>query len=212
MVNINDIWSTYRARGGSESLTDFGVYLIKYEHALKGEPETAQHVPNQKGDFAIPADSLAGILIGRLERFVFLQAKPVMKKAGLDNPDDFGLLAALFFKPGITKGQLLRQALVEPATGTEMLKRMKRAGWVKDIPNPDDGRSSLVYLTEAGYALMAQCFGELRKIDSVIDVLTDEEKKALIGLLGKLEACHCERHGIETMQTWMNGAKDFVTF
>jgi DNA-binding MarR family transcriptional regulator len=166
----------------------------------------------QEGLQQVPVDALAVILIGRLERFVFLKAKPLMKKAGLDNPDDFRLLATLFFKPGITKGHLLRQALIEPATGTEMLKRMKKAGWVKDMPNPEDGRSSLVYLTEAGYTLMTRCFGELRKIDSVIDVLNVDEKNALVSLLGKLEACHCERHGIETMQNWMSGAKDFVTF
>lgn len=212
MLDLHEIWNSYRQSGGSTSLTEFGVYLIKHEEALTGGQSAVAYAPVQGGLQQVPADSLAGILIGRLERFVFLQAKPVMKKAGLDNPDDFGLLAALFFKPGVTKGHLLRQALVEPATGTEMLKRMKKAGWVKDMPNPEDGRSSLVYLTEAGYTLMAQCFGELRKIDSVIDILTDEEKNALINLLGKLEACHCERHGIETMQNWMNGAKDFVTF
>lgn len=212
MLDLHEIWNSYRQSGGSTSLTEFGVYLIKHEEALTGVHSTVAYAPVQEDLKQVPADSLAGILIGRLERFVFLQAKPVMKKAGLDNPDDFGLLAALFFKPGVTKGHLLRQALVEPATGTEMLKRMKKAGWVKDMPNPEDGRSSLVYLTEVGYTLMAQCFGELRKIDSVIDILTDEEKNALINLLGKLEACHCERHGIETMQNWMNGAKDFVTF
>lgn len=212
MINLQEIWNAYRANGGTESLTGFGVYLIQHDHRLNNKTESPPVSIDGSGEPSIPVDSLAGILIGRLERFVFLQAKPVMKKAGLDNPDDFGLLAALFFKPGITKGHLLRQALVEPATGTEMLKRMKKAGWVKDMPNPEDGRSSLVYLTEAGYALMAQCFGELRKIDSVIDILTSDEKKALINLLSKLEASHCQRHGIDTMQTWMNGAKDFVTF
>lgn len=212
MFDLHEIWNNYRASGGATTLVDFGVYLIKHDEALSKGQKAIVNASAREDQHQMPIDTLAGILIGRLERFVFLQAKSVMKKAGLENPHDFGLLAVLFFKPGITKGLLLRQALIEPATGTEMLKRMKKAGWVKDKPNPDDGRSSLVYLTEAGYSLIVQCFGELRKIDSVIDILPHEEKKALIRLLGKLEACHCERHGIETMQNWMHGAKDLVIF
>ena len=44
--------------------------------------------------------------------------------------------------------KLAEQAMVEQPTMTATLNRMERDGLVERLPNPDDGRSSLVALTE----------------------------------------------------------------
>jgi DNA-binding MarR family transcriptional regulator len=211
MQDIINIWKAYVEGGGEQPATDLGIFFIKRAEQLDAMRNTSMAHSNhsflpkeQSNDYsAISLESLAGILVGRVQRFVFMEAKPRLKEAGLDNVDDFGLLAALYFKPFISKGQLLKQSLIEPATGTEILKRMKKAGWVDEKPNPDDGRSWLVALTKEGRALTERCFFQLKNINNILYALSQQERIFLISILEKLDNCHSERLGIKTIGTWM---------
>ncbi len=209
-INI-DTWKAYLEAGGKQSATELGIFFIKHAEQLEAQRSGFQESAGQgfagavlpQDRAAIPMESIAGILVGRLQRFVFLEAKPRLKEAGLENADDFGLLAALYYKPGISKGQLLKQSLIEPATGTEMLKRMRKAGLIDEKPNPDDGRSLLVCLTPKGRTLTEACFFQLQKINNTLETLTEPEKGFLISILDKLDHFHSHRHGIKTIGTWM---------
>jgi MarR family transcriptional regulator, lower aerobic nicotinate degradation pathway regulator len=216
MQSFLDIWNAYKEGGGKQSATELGIFLIRNAESLdKQEQHFSQ--PAASPDFygsvnEKPAEmppvsnpNSAAILVGRLQRFVFMESKPVLKESGLDNPDDFGLLASLYFKPFISKGQLLRQSLIEPATGTEIIKRMKKAGWIEEKPNPEDGRSLLVALTAKGIELTEKCFKNLAGITNTLDSLTGTEQVILMNLLQKLDHYHSNRHQVKTVFNWMAG-------
>jgi DNA-binding MarR family transcriptional regulator len=61
---------------------------------------------------------------------------------------------ALVFVPaeGIPVGELAAHAAVRKQTMRETVDQLERAGYVESRPNPRDGRSRLVFLTEHGRA------------------------------------------------------------
>lgn len=81
---------------------------------------------------------------------------------------------------------------------SRVVTRLEKAGWVKRVPDPDDGRATVAVLTESGWNKVEETapghVQEVRRI--VFDDLTDEElevfgtamKKivARLGMSGKL--------------------------
>lgn len=63
------------------------------------------------------------------------------------------VLIELWQSDGLRGGKLACRLGVEPPTVTKMLRRLEDSGLVGRRPDPDDARSFLVYLTEAGRAL-----------------------------------------------------------
>ncbi|TAD92509.1 MAG: MarR family transcriptional regulator [Bacteroidetes bacterium] len=199
-MNINSQWQQYLASGGlAHDVTAFGVWLI--QHAPAAPTGQQGGAPVQIGTTGNVG--MAGILVGRLQRFFHLATKPLLKSGGLQNADDFPVLATLFFGGKLAKGHLLKQALVEPATGSEMLKRMKANGWLEETPHPEDGRSSLMALSHAGRQLAMQCFAALAGVAPLLEALSPAEQQTLLQLLDKLDAHHSHRHGIVQVGTWM---------
>jgi DNA-binding MarR family transcriptional regulator len=74
---------------------------------------------------------------------------------------DYGVLAMLR-RAGrpyeLSPSQLISQLDRSSGGMTKILKRLEDAGWVRRLPDPDDGRGSLVALTRAGLELQDRVF------------------------------------------------------
>src|SRR3954464_15176514 len=66
--------------------------------------------------------------------------------------DDFGLYSLLRGYGPTTPSQISRWTGMRPTTVSVGLKRMRGRGHAVETPNPEDGRSYLVGLSEAGLA------------------------------------------------------------
>jgi DNA-binding MarR family transcriptional regulator len=64
--------------------------------------------------------------------------------------NDFGLLSALGIWGPITPTELAARIGMRPTTLSSALARVSELGYVERVPNPNDGRSYLVELTEEG--------------------------------------------------------------
>jgi DNA-binding MarR family transcriptional regulator len=64
--------------------------------------------------------------------------------------NDFGLLSALGIWGPITPTELAARIGMAPTTLSSALARASGRGFVRRLPNPDDGRSYLVELSEEG--------------------------------------------------------------
>lgn len=85
-------------------------------------------------------------LIGRLQRTQLNEALAgIGVYAGQER-----FLWHLWREDGLTQSQLVERLCVQPPTVSKMLDRMEKAGLVTRRPDPDDSRSTRVYLTEQG--------------------------------------------------------------
>lgn len=76
----------------------------------------------------------------------------MLDEVGLYRGQQF-VLGALWAGEGVTHSELARKLHIRPATMTNALKRMERAGLVERRPDQEDQRVSRVYLTDAGRSI-----------------------------------------------------------
>jgi DNA-binding MarR family transcriptional regulator len=124
-----------------------------------------------------------GQLLDQVCRTRHGQMHAVLKRLGLYRGQPF-VLRALWEEEGITHSELAQRLHVQPATISNMLRRMEKAGFVQRRPDPEDRRLSRVYLTEAGRGI----HDEVRRAWGVFetrafDTFTPEERTLLRRLL-----------------------------
>ena len=109
-------------------------------------------------------------------------------------PLGFGLghlpvLVALQDGRASTQRDLARFAKVEQPPMAQMLARMERDGLIRRAPDPADGRSSRITLTEAAEARLPDAIATLlRGNQEVLSGFTEEEARLLVDLLTRLIA------------------------
>lgn len=84
-------------------------------------------------------------------------------------------------------GEIAERLLLDNSTVTRQINAMLKKELLKKIPNPNDGRSSLVSSTRQGKTL-AKEMHELRltRLDTALKQWTDSEKQALADLTHRL--------------------------
>lgn len=90
-----------------------------------------------------------GYLLAHVCKAHYSRARTLLDEIGLYRGQQF-VLCTLWAQEGITHSELADELHVHPATVTNALKRMERAGFVERRPDPADQRVSRVYLTDAG--------------------------------------------------------------
>jgi MarR family transcriptional regulator for hemolysin len=125
--------------------------------------------------------NLAGrLLVRELER----QLAPL----GL-SPGHMLVLLALEDGSALTQKALAERAGVKQATMTATLTRMERGGLVTLLPNPDDGRSTLVALTPLALGKIPAVSEAVTTINAlVLEQLTPDERQQFFSLMGRIIA------------------------
>lgn len=73
-------------------------------------------------------------------------------------PSEFAIYSALRLEQPVTPTRLAAVLGMPPTTLSSALRKMTDAGHLDRLPNPDDGRSQLVELTEVGVEVTEACF------------------------------------------------------
>lgn len=111
----------------------------------------------------------------------------VIKAHGL-TPTQFGVLDVLYTKGPLAIGTLIGEMLSTSGNMTVVIRNMERDGYVYRRANPEDGRSSLIDLTEMGRRKLEEILPEhVAHTRKIFSVLTDQEKYELIRILRKIQ-------------------------
>ncbi len=104
----------------------------------------------------------------------------------------FAVLSVIGAVGPLTPGQLARRLGMPPTTVSTWLARLERDGVTARRPNPDDGRSQLVELTDRGRGELREAMPAFRRsLESVRDELgsdLDDVLSSLDMLVGALRA------------------------
>ena len=89
----------------------------------------------------------------------------------------------------LTPSEISGRTLISSATMTSTIDRLERQGLVRRLPNPEDRRSVLVEVTEAGRALCDRFLPGINALQmAVMSDLEPAERQQLLDLLGKVLA------------------------
>ncbi|MEJ8819536.1 MarR family winged helix-turn-helix transcriptional regulator [Lacibacter sp. H407] len=198
-TDMLQLWNRFVLEKNEQSYSAFGVWLIKNEeNLLAGQKPLVSNEP--AAPTAFYSDSaLAGMLIGRMYRFVKVKMKPRLKKTGFSNLEEFIIMGHLFGKEPQPKVEVLKQTISEIAAGSQMIDRLVVKGHIKEQSHPVDKRVKLITLTAKGSKQLLQLFRELDQIEDVLGDLSKQERETIVMLLQKLDLYHSDLNGIETM-------------
>lgn len=106
-------------------------------------------------DSPLPLQSSLGYQVNHLARSLSQALRVRIAPFGVV-PGQFGQLLMLYERDGLTQAELCALLQVEQPTMANTLSRMQRDGLITRVPDPADGRRSLVLLTERARGLRDQ--------------------------------------------------------
>lgn len=134
---------------------------------------------------SLPASERLGSHIKRAERALNAAKHAALKPAGLTVPQ-YAALLSLSEKPGISAAALARLCGVTPPTMNTVLKNLQERGLIERTPHEWHRNVLETRLTEEGESVMAQADGAAVRVERALAAeFTEEERAALVGLLGR---------------------------
>lgn len=133
-------------------------------------------------------------VIGRLSRTALAvesRLADTFARHGLD-ASSFDVLATLLRSGApyrITPAELARDAMISTSAVAQRLNKLESRGLVQRKSNPDDGRGTLVALSDAGKELVESALPDhLETERAIVATLSSAEKKQLALLLRRIAA------------------------
>ncbi len=158
----------------------FGEWLQQQGEAA---PQPAVLPPN--------TDGLISMFFGFMANYAAYYARRIFRHLDLYSMTDWAFLATLEQKEPLTKSVLIQKNILEKSTGTEVLKRLKKQGYIEELSNPEDRRAKLVRLSDKGRKVVAEANARIIPMGEVVTGdLTTAEKQQLLNLLQKLHRFH----------------------
>ena len=106
---------------------------------------------------------------------------------------DYQFLYILREHTRMTKSELIFAHNMEMSSGIEVIKRLLKHDWIWERPNPDDGRSKLIMVTEEGERLLSRYGDSARDIyTSFSRDMPKENKKQILQALYLVNPPHLE--------------------
>ncbi len=138
--------------------------------------------------FDLPADPLIGLLLRLVYQHYAREIEAALRDAGFDDVRPTAGNVFPFVPPeGTTVSELADRARVRKQTMTQAVEQLERTGYVERRPNPDDGRSKLVFLTERGASVPPVTHAAAARVEQRwAEVTTPEELEALRASLLRL--------------------------
>ena len=124
-----------------------------------------------------------------LRRVVGTFVRSIRRKAGTPTGSQAETLALLDRQGAMSVADLAAERKVKHQSMRLVVAQLEASGLVARLPNPDDGRSQLVALSDKGRAALAEAReARRREVAALIDTrLTDEERQLLRTAIGLIE-------------------------
>ena len=107
---------------------------------------------------------------------------------------DFAALEALLHKGPLTISEIQQKVLLASGSMTAAIDRLEKLGLVVRKPSATDRRARVVELTAEGKRVASSCFEKhARDLESVVSVLSEDEKQRLYTALKKVGLFAAER-------------------
>jgi len=136
-----------------------------------------------------PPEELAGysgFLLGYLGQKSRARFIAMLEPLGF-HPREFGLMAVVAKRPGITQQELASLARVDPSSMVALLDELEARGLAERRVDPEDRRRRAVHLTDKGREAVRSLEREARKAaKDFLSPLSREEQDKLNELLRKL--------------------------
>ena len=183
VVELITEWGSFDEQHPEGSIEEFCRYYLIQRSGE--EDKVAQHplfpVP-------VPVDFALMRLINRIVKIHTIYAVAATAGTGINTSEEFSLLNAIDSLNEPRKTVAIYTALFELSTGTDMLNRLKKIGFLVEYDDTEDRRSKRVKITPKGYKALAVCRKRMAQLAEMeFHDLTSDEKKICIRMLSSVD-------------------------
>ncbi|RFM26180.1 MarR family winged helix-turn-helix transcriptional regulator [Deminuibacter soli] len=181
-VALITAWGDFDARYPESSLEDFCRYYLN----TNDTKSTA--VAKSPWQMPVSTDFVLMRLVGRIYKLHSFYAAIAMDGTGINTSEEFSLLNAIDGLNEPRKTEAISKALFELSTGSDMLSRLKKIGYISEYADAEDGRSKRLKMTAKGSKALATCRKRMNLLAEMeFHDLTTDEKKLCIHLLNTVD-------------------------
>lgn len=182
VVLINE-WGAFDAKHPDGSIEEF------CRHYLTSQREKGNKEQLPAGKFLpVSVDGVLMRLIGRIFKLHAIYTAAAMEGMGINTVDEYSLLNTVQQLNEPRKTEAIYAALQELSTGTDMLARLKKLGYLTEYADQEDKRSKRLKVTPKGEKVLVTCRKRMSQLAEIMfhDV-NEDDKKLCIQLLKGVE-------------------------
>jgi DNA-binding MarR family transcriptional regulator len=139
----------------------------------------------------LPLDSKITAQLTRMYRFASLYTKKAFQDLDLGSVHEFGVLACIEGAGTLSKTEVIHFNLLEKTTGTELMKRFVKIGFIEEFGDENDKRSKRVRITERGREEFYKAISRLQDVSKiVVGNLEDPQKQDIADAFDTLNDFH----------------------
>ncbi|HMJ71111.1 MAG TPA: winged helix DNA-binding protein [Cyclobacteriaceae bacterium] len=184
-IKLMQLWTDY-LKGHPKS--DFADFCRFY---LANHIQQATKVPGAKLPKPTTTDSLFMMTVTRSTLSFWVYMRIALRDTDLPAIEDIMVCSALFQLGESRKTDVINHAMMEISTGTDILNRLIKKGFVHQRVDPDDKRSKLLTLTASGTSTLKKCFAKAGMArEFFLADLTETDKKLVAKILDPLQEKH----------------------
>ena len=181
-VELVRLWGEFEQQYPEGTLEEF------YRYQLAEKPKKKEYVTDIEGKL-IP--DMAGnliILLRRIGKFHMFYSNKALKRTGLNQVEEFGLLVTIFNMGSPIKSETIQSNIMELSSGSNMLIRLKKKGFVNEFSDSEDKRVKRLKLTVKGEQVVRNAVVLVQRVARLlVDGMTEEEMQNCIQLLKPID-------------------------
>lgn len=193
-IELISTWETFLKEHPKGSLNEFAEWIL---HPSNASP-SASDAPNLEAYFDkntvefgySEANSEAAYLIWRLSKFIRRYTKPLFSDLGINNQDEFAILAHVDYLKECSKKCAVEENLIDMSSGIDMISRLIKMGWLSERSNPNDKREKLIRLTPEGTNLLQKIYIDFSSVPDILVNMDNAQRIILVSRLKDLDAIH----------------------
>jgi len=179
-VELMSLWGVFEEKHPDSSIEDFCRFLLINKRETKGKL-VGGVVPGI-------TDGLLLKIIGRIAKLNFFYASLALDGTGLNHLEEFGMLLTIENLGTPRKIDVLNDSLFEISSGSDMLTRLRKRGFISEHADKKDKRSKRVKITALGEkAIHKSKLGITKNAHMMLHTMPIEDKELCINLLKSIE-------------------------
>jgi DNA-binding MarR family transcriptional regulator len=170
-VELITEWGAFDEKHPNGDLEEFCRYYLTHKR------ENVENAPPGKFMPTSP-DGMLMRLIGRIFKLHTLYTATIMEGMGINTIEEYSLLNTVQQLNEPRKTEAIYTALLELSTGTDMMNRLKKLGYISETDDKEDKRSKRIKVTPKGDKVLITCRKRVSMLASMMfhDVSEDDKR------------------------------------
>jgi DNA-binding MarR family transcriptional regulator len=181
-VKLVNLWADFEKKHPDGDINDFCRYHLIHQREIDNRsPLVGGVIPEH-------AEGLLLKIVGRISRINMVYAYAAFAGTGVDQLEEFGILLAINREKNPKKTEVIYSMLLELSSGTDMLNRLIKRGFIREYPDEEDKRAKRLTLTAEGETALEHSRLQIGKVAKMLLFdMEQDDKELCIRLLKNVE-------------------------